>query len=182
MRVTVRLCASVKPGRFLEAGNPTGLTGLFTHAAPRSTLLYLYSATLDKLKTLPEHSVYRQSAEAITQHRCKIIDAVKPEGYEEWSQRASKLISENHEIFFASKGSPYMASEHGGSIFVTTKAVEEEDERVKEWDGEKMATATMEGSRDSEERANQKFLAQDDPADDSNTITWEPEPRLEATQ
>jgi NADH dehydrogenase (ubiquinone) 1 alpha subcomplex subunit 5 len=99
MRSTFRLLASVKPGRFLESGSPTGLTGLFNHPAPRSTLIYLYSSTLDKLKALPESSVYCQSTESLTRHRLKIVEAVKPEGYDAWAERAKKQIAEHPEVF-----------------------------------------------------------------------------------
>ncbi|KAL8896946.1 MAG: hypothetical protein Q9207_007466, partial [Kuettlingeria erythrocarpa] len=56
LTTTRRLLAAVKPERFLTPGNPTGLTGLLTHPAPRTQLLYLYSATLAKLARLPAHS------------------------------------------------------------------------------------------------------------------------------
>lgn len=94
MRVTMRFLANVKPERFLEAGNPTGLTGLLTHATPRPTLLHLYQATLERLKTFPEHSVYRKAAEAVTLHRMEIVESVKPHGYKEWLERAKKLNKE----------------------------------------------------------------------------------------
>ena len=182
MRPAFRLLAAVKHGRYLEAGNPTGLTGLFTHPAPRSTLLYLYSSTLDKLKAFPEHSIYRQSAEALTTHRLKIVESIKPEGYEEWAKKAAELVEKNPQVFDMPEGSPQRVSEHNGEIFVTTTVPQEEDERVEEWDGEKVQAPTLEGSRDASERLHQQFAAQDDPADDANTITWEPEPPLEASQ
>ncbi|KAK5653865.1 hypothetical protein OQA88_7789 [Cercophora sp. LCS_1] len=97
MRRTFRLLASVKPARYLEAGRPTGLTGLYTHPSPRSTLLYLYSSTLDKLKAVPEHSVYRQSVEALTKQRMAIVEAAVPPGYEEWAVRARKIIVDEAE-------------------------------------------------------------------------------------
>ena len=99
MKNTLRLLAAVKPGRYLEAGNPTGLTGLFTHPAPRSTLLYLYGATLDKLKAFPDHSVYRQSTEALTKHRMNIIESIKPEGYDEWAKKAAEKLEKYPEAF-----------------------------------------------------------------------------------
>ena len=182
MRPAFKLLAAVKHGRYLEAGNPTGLTGLFTHPAPRSTLLYLYSSTLDKLKALPEHSVYRQSAEALTKHRLKIVESIEPEGYEEWSSRAADLVEKNPKIFNMPEGSPQRVSEHNGGIFVTTAVPKEEDERLEEWDGEKVALPTLEGSRTMSERSHQQYVAQDDPSEDANTVTWEPEPPLEASQ
>jgi len=97
MRRTFRLLASVKPARYLEAGTPTGLTGLSTHPSPRSTLLFLYSATLDRLKAVPEHSVYRQSVEALTKHRMAIVEATVPPGYDEWAIKARRLLAEELE-------------------------------------------------------------------------------------
>ncbi|KAI0482876.1 ETC complex I subunit conserved region-domain-containing protein [Xylariaceae sp. FL0804] len=94
MRATLRLLASVKPARYLEAGNPTGLTGLYTHSSPRSTLLYLYSQTLDKLQGIPESSLYRQSVEALTRHRMAIVEAAEPPGHGEWAERAAQAVRE----------------------------------------------------------------------------------------
>jgi len=182
MRPAFRLLAAVKHGRYLEAGNPTGLTGLFTHPAPRSTLLYIYSSTLDKLKAFPEHSVYRQSAEALTNHRLKVVESIKPEGYEAWAQRAAELVEKNPRVFDMPEGSPQSVAKHNGGAFVTTAVQQEEDEREEEWDGEKVATPTLEGSRSRSERSHQRLVAQDDPADDATTVTWEPEPPLEASQ
>ena len=181
MRAAVRLLASVKPGRFLEAGNPTGLTGLFTHPSPRSTLIALYSETLDKLETFPEHSVYRQSAEAITRHRMKIIESVKPEGYEAWSERARKRIEAHPELFTAQKDSNVGMSVHDGRIAMNTDTSAENDDREIEWDGERMV-ATAEGVRTEDEKAYQALLGRDKPELGMNdkVATWEPEPPLEA--
>ncbi|KDN38572.1 hypothetical protein K437DRAFT_251224 [Tilletiaria anomala UBC 951] len=51
----------------------TGITGLAVHPSPLPALAGIYSSTLSLLKALPENSVYRQSAEAITQHRLAIV-------------------------------------------------------------------------------------------------------------
>ncbi|KAF2275600.1 NADH-ubiquinone oxidoreductase 29.9 kd subunit precursor [Westerdykella ornata] len=98
MRAASRLLAAVKE-QYLEAGAPTGLTGLLTHPTPRSTLLYLYSSTLDKLQKIPENSVYRQATEALTKHRLAIIEAAKPKGLEEWQQQVQYQISEHPKAF-----------------------------------------------------------------------------------
>ena len=82
MRQATRLFA-----KCLEAGRPTGLAGLFTHAAPRPALLAIYGQTLERLKALPETSVYRQSVEAITKHRLGLVQSVVPEGHREWLQQ-----------------------------------------------------------------------------------------------
>ena len=117
MRHTLRLLADVKPGRYLEAGNPTGLTGLFTHPAPRTTLLYTYGATLDKLQSFPDHSVYRQSTEALTKHRMNIIQSIKPEGYDEWAVKAKEKREKYPEAF--GPGGDFAVISAGGQEFVT---------------------------------------------------------------
>lgn len=188
MRSTIRLLASVKPGRFLEPGNPTGLTGLFNHPAPRSTLIYLYSATLDKLKTLPASSVYRQSTESLTRHRLKIVQAIKPEGYDAWAERANKKIAEHPEVFNTPLGGvdhdegKHMKTVRDGRSFVSTKLQDEPDERLEEWDGEEVGAPELEGTRTREERADQKVLGMERPGSDEKTVTWEAEPALEASQ
>jgi len=103
MRATLRLLAAVRPaaGRYLETGAPTGLAGLVTHGTPRSTLLFLYTSTLDRLRAaaVPEHSVYRQSVEAVTRHRMALVEGVVPAGHAEWAARAEKILGENPEEF-----------------------------------------------------------------------------------
>jgi NADH dehydrogenase (ubiquinone) 1 alpha subcomplex subunit 5 len=108
MRRTFRLLAAVKPARYIESGRPTGLAGLYSHPSPRSTLLFLYSSTLDKLKAVPGHSVYRQSVEAVTKHRMQIVEQAVPPGYEEWAATARKLLADELE---ASKSREALASE-----------------------------------------------------------------------
>ena len=89
MKAASRLLANVVK---YEAGLPTGLTGLLTHTSPRSTLLYLYSSTLDSLNRMPDHSVYKKSTEALTEHRMRIIESIKPPGLQEWQQRVAPLV------------------------------------------------------------------------------------------
>jgi len=146
MRRTFRLLASVKPARYLEAGTPTGLAGLFTHPSPRSALIYLYSRTLDLVSQFPETSLYRQSTEALTKHRLNIVSAVEPEGYKEWSEKAKRVISENpgafereervqgKDVSLEGKMTREVAD---GKVFVKRRTVQEYDEREVEWDGEK---------------------------------------------
>ncbi|KAK3368952.1 ETC complex I subunit conserved region-domain-containing protein [Lasiosphaeria ovina] len=159
MRRTLRLLASVKPARYLEAGTPTGLTGLRTHASPRSTLLFLYQTTLVKLQDVPEHSLYRQSVEAVTRHRLSLVEDVEPEGYEAWAERAAELIEEHPEHFQGTAsannaanfvvGARSDAAEHGSGVveggsdvseersdqFVVRHLPNEVDQRLEEWDG-----------------------------------------------
>lgn len=100
MRGTLGLFASVKPvQRYLQAGAPTGLTGLRTNPSPRSTLLYLYHRTLDKLADVPETSLYRQSVEAVTKHRMGLVQSVKPDGYDDWAAHARTVIQQHPDAF-----------------------------------------------------------------------------------
>lgn len=100
MRAAARLLASVsRPSSFLEPGSPTGITGLLTHNSPRSTLLYLYSATLDTLNKFPDHSIYRKSTEALTKHRMSVIEAAKPAGLEAWQSRVDPLVKAHPDAF-----------------------------------------------------------------------------------
>lgn len=168
MKHTLRLLAAVKPG---EAGNPTGLTGLFTHPSPRSTLLYLYGATLDKLKSFPDHSVYRQSTEALTKHRMNIIQSIKPDGYDEWAKKAAEKLEKYPEAF--QPGGNLVRREANGQAFV---AVEDKDPEDEEW-------APSEGTRSREEKAAEfALLKKGRRKDYSEIVNWEPEPPLDASQ
>tara|TARA_R110002003_G_scaffold2123_1_gene24045 strand:+ start:7968 stop:8555 length:588 start_codon:yes stop_codon:yes gene_type:complete len=145
MRAAARLLASVKPGQFLEAGAPTGLTGLTTHPSPRSTLLYHYNATLDKLKKIPESSVYRQSTEALTRHRLQIVEQSKPKGWDEWQDKIrSQIAKVPDQVSVIETG-------NGQTLVLPTE--QEVDERTKgaEWDG-RVAQSMPEGIYTAQER------------------------------
>ena len=167
MRNTLRLLAVVKPGRYLEAGDPTGLTGLFNHAAPRSTLLYTYGAILEKLKAFPDHSVYRQSTEALTKHRMKIIESIKPEGYDEWEKRAKEKIEKYPEVF--QPGGHYDHKSVGGQDFVTVQEPEDEDD-----EGASVDPLTKPAEVALFNRVGRSEF--------SDAVNWEPEPPLELSQ
>ncbi|MCJ1244941.1 hypothetical protein MMC30_002142 [Trapelia coarctata] len=183
MRSTLRLLATVKPARYLEAGNPTGLTGLFTHPAPRSTLIYLYSRTLDKLKAFPDHSAYRTATEALTKHRLQIVESIKPAGYDEWSAAAAKQIQEHPDVFNTPEGGVdhdggrNVKTVHDGRAFVTTQLPQELDEREVEWDGEPLRRDAGPGST-----GEIKQLGKKRPGSETKTVEWVPEPKLEAGQ
>ena len=180
MRSTFRLLASVKPGRYLEAGNPTGLTGLFTHPSPRSALVYLYSSTLDKLKAFPDSSVYRQSVESLTRHRLSIVEAIKPEGYDQWVEKARKQLADNPKAFGTPKTGvgwnegKNVESAYNGRTFVTSQLVPEDDDQVTEWDGE--TEVTPEPSQ-AVPRA-----GTNQPDTNTKLVDWVPEPPLDASQ
>ncbi|KAH7382552.1 ETC complex I subunit conserved region-domain-containing protein [Phaeosphaeria sp. MPI-PUGE-AT-0046c] len=145
MRAAARLFASVKPGQFLEAGAPTGLTGLLTHPSPRSSLLYHYTSTLDKLKQIPESSVYRQSTEALTKHRLQIVEQAKPAGWDQWLEKIQMQVGDD----------PGLVSilEHTAGQTLVLPKVQEVDERspAAEWDGEEVQSFP-EGIRSTKER------------------------------
>lgn len=145
MRAAARLFASVKPGQFLEAGAPTGLTGLVTHPSPRSSLLYYYTSTLDKLKQIPESSVYRQSTEALTKHRLSIVEQSKPAGWDQWQEKIQMQVSED----------PGLVSilEHSSGQTLVLPKIQDVDERsvAAEWDGEEVQSFP-EGIRSTKER------------------------------
>jgi NADH dehydrogenase (ubiquinone) 1 alpha subcomplex subunit 5 len=188
MRRTLRQLAAVKPARYLEAGSPTGLTGLFTHPSPRSTLLYLYSSTLDKLKEFPESSLYRQSTEALTKHRLSIITAVEPEGYKEWVEKAKQTIAEHPEVFNTPAGGVdhdegrHVKETKDGKQFVTSKIEKFVDDTIEEWDGEENLGPELEGTRTTQERKGQSVLGKERPGTDTKTVQWDPEPALTAEQ
>ena len=187
MRRTFRQLAAVKPARYLESGSPTGLTGLFTHPAPRATLLYLYSSTLDKLKEIPESSLYRQSTEALTKHRMAIVSAVEPEGYKEWSEKAKRIVDEHPEVFNTPEGGVahdsgrYERIFRNGRAFVRSKIDKEVDETREEWDGETIEEG-LEGTRTTAERKGQSALGMERPGEDIKTVTYDPEPALSIEQ
>jgi NADH dehydrogenase (ubiquinone) 1 alpha subcomplex subunit 5 len=188
MRRTLTRLAAIKPATFLEPGAPTGLTGLRTHPSPRSTLLYIYSNTLDKLKAFPESSLYRQSTEAITKHRMGLIESIKPAGYEEWSAKAKATLQEHPEVFETKEGTvAHDEGRHtkeviGGKVFITTKAEKEYDELAVEWDGELDSGGELEGTRTTAERKGQAAMGKERPGTDTKTVAWDPEPPLSAEQ
>ncbi|KAI0100383.1 ETC complex I subunit conserved region-domain-containing protein [Nemania sp. FL0031] len=189
MRRTLRLLANVKPARYLDAGNPTGLTGLYTHSSPRSSLLYLYSSTLDKLQKFPESSLYRKSVEAQTKHRMAILEAAEPPGYKEWAQRAQKIIEENPDEFSIATsakvdGASAVKVISGGSVFIHRTDPQEKDVRYQEWDGEQDVGEGEEGLRGAEEREHPSLEAMYErkPLEIPNKVKWDPEPQMTADQ
>ncbi len=189
MRRTLRLLANVKPARYLEAGNPTGLTGLYTHSSPRSSLLFLYASTLEKLQKFPESSLYRKSIEAQTKHRMAIVAAAEPPGHKEWTERAQKAIEENPEQFSLATGAKLDGADaikaiSGGGIFVHRANPQPKDIRYEEWDGEPDEGEGSEGLRGPEEREHPSLDAVYDrkPLEIPDKVQWEPEPQMTADQ
>lgn len=176
MRPALRLLAAVQKTQYLEAGAPTGLTGLFTANSPRSQLLYLYNSTLDKLQQFPEHSVYRQSTEALTRHRMNIIESVKPEGLDAWQSRVAHLVESHPKAFKRIPG------QHGDNIVYAPSAapVVSDEQRIKE---EYRAKPGLEGPRLEEEvKGRFEALRQDVVAQRERALEIEPEPPLSMAQ
>ena len=177
MRPAVRLLAAVKP-QFLETGAPTGLTGLRTHPSPRATLSYLYNSTLDKLKRIPESSVYRQSTESLIKHRLGVVESIKPEGYEAYQERVRKQLEEQKDVI-GSAGNAVLHS-HGGNQYITVRHKGVKDDRLEEWDGEESREPPLEGTRTEEERT--KDFERQAARSQRPVVEVEPEPQLTKEQ
>ncbi|KAL2872456.1 complex I NDUFA5 subunit family protein [Aspergillus lucknowensis] len=182
MRSSLRLLASVKPARYLEPFAPTGLTGLNTHPSPRPTLIYIYRATLEKLKAFPESSAYRQATEALTRHRLQIIESTKPPGFDAWLERVKKTVAAEPERFASLR----LAD---GSYVGSLRDDGSDNPRGEEWDGEKLEPTTEGPARTPEEQARwekaiEEAVSATTAESDFQTkeMKWENEPALEAEQ
>lgn len=171
----------------LRAGAPTGLTGLPTHPSPRPRLLYLYTATLHKLSQLPAHSAYRRSAEALTTHRLRAVEAVKPAGYDAWAARAADFLAANPRAFADAKR---RQREHGHFVrgdvadrgFVWQQLVlTRRGQADVEWGGDG-GEAELEGTRAEGERDFSNIGDLEDTELVEKEKEWVPEPPLEAKQ
>ncbi|KAL4807152.1 ETC complex I subunit conserved region-domain-containing protein [Aspergillus unguis] len=183
MRSTLRLLASVKPARYLEPFAPTGLTGLNTHPSPRPTLIYIYTSTLQKLKSFPQSSAYRQSTEALTRHRLQIIESTKPAGYDAWLERVKKTVSAEPERFASLR-------QADGTYAGSMRDDNSDDPRGEEWNGEKLEPTTEGPARTPEQQARWEQALEEgtssaaDADSDFHDIhmKWENEPALDAEQ
>jgi NADH dehydrogenase (ubiquinone) 1 alpha subcomplex subunit 5 len=185
MRQSTRLLAAVQ--RTLEPGNPTGLTGLHTLIAPRSTLIHLYSSTLSKLSEIPPSSIYRQSTEALTKKRLAIIESTKPPGFDAWSDRVRYQIEKFREQAAAEGKKVDEGLVYGGKEFVMAQMGDQEvDARDVEWDGKFGDTAEQpltEGPRDDAFRAEEeKMKASEYSRLDTGRIVLEAEPAFTLEQ
>lgn len=174
MKSSLRLLANIRPGgHYLRPYAPTGLTGLRNHPSPRSSLIFLYQSTLNKLKDFPESSVYRKATEALTQHRLRIVQAVKPPGFEEWNHRLQAAIKQDPERFkSALQPSGFYAAQ------VEDNFTHPDD---REWDGEEYRPQE-EGAAMSEEEVMKRFKTLTEQTVAKDVPQWEPEPALLAEQ
>ncbi|KDQ07864.1 hypothetical protein BOTBODRAFT_96922, partial [Botryobasidium botryosum FD-172 SS1] len=86
----------------------TGIHGVAVHPNPLPALTKTYESTLSLLSKIPETSVYRQGAEAITQHRLKLVksaqgDISKVETALNEGQIEEVLITAEDELSLAAK-------------------------------------------------------------------------------
>ncbi|PLN79727.1 ETC complex I subunit conserved region-domain-containing protein [Aspergillus taichungensis] len=182
MRSTLRLLANVKQARYLEPFAPTGLTGLQTHPSPRPTLIFLYTSTLQKLKSFPESSVYRQSTEALTNHRLQIVESTKPPGFDAWLERARKAVAAEPERFASLRRAD-------GTYAAHQRDDQTDDPRGEEWDGESMEPTTEGPHRTAAQEAqwaksiDEATKTEKDSWDfHTEEMKWENEPALLADQ
>ena len=186
MRSALRLLATPASSRYLQSGNPTGLTGLLTHPSPRANLVVLYTATLSKLKALPAHSSYRAAAEALTKHRLSIVEAVKPEGWDEWNARAQETLKKHPDLFHSRDTSKtrYLRGEIEGKSYVWERLMAERDPDSVEWHNQRPTEEEegprAEGVRDLRELQHPRAVDFDEP--DPALQEWVPEPKLDASQ
>lgn len=175
MRPSLRLLASAKPGKYLESFAPTGLTGIVTHPSPRPTLIYLYNTTLDKLKKVPESSVYRQSTEALTRQRLNIVESVKPPGFDSWLQRVQAAVAENPKAFEVAK--------RPDGTYAAVSRVEEENPEGELFEGRQFTRQTEGAYLNEEEmKARMQEIKQEAEEVLKPKLEWEQEPALEASQ
>ncbi|KAL4797152.1 ETC complex I subunit conserved region-domain-containing protein [Aspergillus venezuelensis] len=183
MRSTFRLLASVKPARYLEPFAPTGLTGLNTHPSPRPTLIYLYQSTLEKLKSFPESSAYRQSTETLTRHRLQIVESTKPPGFDAWLERVKQTVGAEPERFASLR-------QADGTYVGAQRRDHSDNVRGREWDGEGVTPTTEGPARTPEQQARWEAELEEattgavDAESDFHTqhMKWENEPALTAEQ
>lgn len=110
------------------------------------------------------------------------MESIKPNGFEEWAEKATKLIQDNPGIFNAQAAGPIDAAVYDGWTFITTQQKPKKVRRAEEWDGEIESSGTLEGPRNSAERANQRYLAPKEFITNRNAVPWVPAPILDASQ
>ncbi|KAI1209873.1 ETC complex I subunit conserved region-domain-containing protein [Annulohypoxylon truncatum] len=195
MRSSLRLLAAVKPGaRYLEPGVPTGLTGIWTHVAPRSALLFWYARTLEKLQQFPEASLYRQSVEALTRHRQAVVAAVEPPGHAEWEAKVRQIVeSQPDESFPVRSTGPPQGGPAAGPATILKHRVNDDlflhevsrkrvDKRYEEWDGEADEGPGSEGLKGPEDRQDFEKIFREPRERPGEGVPWESEPQLTADQ
>lgn len=187
MRSTLRLLASAKPNHHLTPYAPTGLTGLDTHPSPRATLHTIYDQTLQRLKQLPESSIYRQSCESVTLRRYQAVLNAKPAGYDAWHRRIEEIVKGGAVELVAPPKGFLLGRRSDGSYEIPPKKDEVVDRsKVKK------ETPWTEGGIQSEKEAEAKLQAIEREQMESRLMEelgsvedkegWSPEPPLSAEE
>ncbi len=95
----------------------------------------------------------------------KIVESIKPDGYEEWAKRAAEKVQQNPETFQPGGSHEYV--EAGGESYVTVDDNGYDEQERTSSEGRAPETSILKkGKR----------------KDYTDTIKWEPEPALEASQ
>ena len=173
----------------LEPGQPTGLTGLLTHAAPRTSLIFLYSSTLKKLQKIPEHSPYRQATEALTKKRLAVVESLKPQGYEDWLDRIQQSIATHRKQYPLQTGEQEKGDTWEGRQFVFAQMNSLDDPapadetEIEEYPEEAFGDGAAEGIRTQEERdIDLLSLTESNIEATHSKLRLEPEPHLTREQ
>ena len=109
----------------------------------------------------------------------RIIEDIKPAGWEEWAKRAQEKLDKNPQVFRAG-ASRHVYGVAGGNAFVETQS-ESSDADDLEWDGDE-GVALQEGGGTEEEAAKMDKRLRKQKVDMGDPVQWEPEPPLEASQ
>ena len=106
------------------------------------------------------------------------MQAVKPEGFDEWQKQARELVEKNPDVFHTMK--------HAEGEFVSLDTRSPPDPRYQEWDGEKVVSPELEGTRSEAEKGNlgqeMRDSLQNRSRSTDGSIVWKPEPMLTAEQ
>ncbi|RDA85593.1 hypothetical protein CP532_0896 [Ophiocordyceps camponoti-leonardi (nom. inval.)] len=138
------------------------------------------------LQEIPETSLYRQSVEAITNHRIGIVEQMRPHGHQEWAARAREIVRKHPEQFRVASGrvdgSEAQSISIGNRMFVVGSKHDRGDIRLEEWNGEENEGGELEGIRTPAERKDQVAWAERRPMGELDKVEWENEPQLTAAQ
>ena len=108
----------------------------------------------------------------------RILEDIKPAGLDEWAKRAREKVDKNPEIF-GPGASRHFYGRAGGRDFIGTESVEDDEDL--EWDGEEGGPMQEGGWTEEDEKKGMRMLKRK-VKDTGNTVEWEPEPPLEASQ
>ena len=108
----------------------------------------------------------------------RILENIKPAGWDEWAKRAQEKLDKNPEAF-GPGASRHFYGQAGGRGFVGTES--EENVEDLEWDGEEGGPVQEGGWTEEDEKKSVRML-QWRTKNTGSAVEWEPEPPLEASQ